>query len=182
MNPSFKLCSLKLWGSKVKARCLVQAAACLLATSSAWVQALPGDKNQSLRISADRQEIDLKQGVVVYIGDVKLVQGTLEITGDKIRVRKDKDSQEESFTAEGNPAHYQQQPEAGEPVIHAEASTIHYNVKTEQLVLDKNVSIEQNGAVTKAGHVDYDIKSQTAKFSGTGRVETVIPAKTEKKD
>lgn len=172
MNPSLK--SLLVHSARI--------AACLLAISSAWVQALPDDKNQSLRIVADKQEIDLKQGVVIYSGDVKLIQGTLEITADKIHVRKDKDQEEESFTAEGNPAHYQQQPEAGKPIIHAEAGTIHYNVKTEQLVLDKNVSIEQNGSVTKAGHVDYDIKSQTAKFSGSGRVETVIPAKPEKKE
>ena len=172
MNPSLKLILVRS----------APIAACLLAMSSAWVQALPDDKNQSLRISAEKQEIDLKQGVVIYSGDVKLIQGTLEINADKIHVRKDKDQEEESFTAEGNPAHYQQQPEAGKPIIHAEAATIHYNVKTEQLVLDKNVSIEQNGSVTKAGHVDYDIKSQTAKFSGTGRVETVIPAKPEKKE
>jgi lipopolysaccharide export system protein LptA len=172
MNPSLKLTIVQI----------VRTAAFLLATSSALVQALPDDKNQSLRISAEKQEIDLKQGVVIYSGAVKLVQGTLEITADKIHVHKGKDQTEESFTAEGNPAHYQQQPEAGKPVIHAEAGTIHYNVKTEQLVLDKSVSIEQNGSVTKAGHVDYDIKSQNAKFSGTGRVETVIPAKPEKKE
>lgn len=169
MNPSLKqLCAC--------------AAASLLAMSPLWVQALPADKNQTLRISAEKQEIDLKQDVVVYSGDVKLVQGTLEITADKIRVRRDKNQEPESFTAEGNPARYQQQPEEGKPIIHAEAGTIDYNAKTEQLTLDKNVSIEQNGSVTKAGHVDYDIKSQTAKFSGTGRVETVIPAKPQKKD
>lgn len=172
MNPSFHLIIVRL----------IRTVVCLLAMSCAWVQALPDDKNQSLRISADKQEVDLKQGVVIYSGDVKLVQGTLEITADRIHVRKDKNQTEESFIAEGNPAHYQQQPEVGKPVIHAEAGTIHYNVKTEQLTLDKNVSIEQNGSVTRAGHVDYDIKSQTAKFSGNGRVETVIPAKTEKKD
>jgi lipopolysaccharide export system protein LptA len=177
MNPSLKLTLVHL------ARITV----CLMAISSALTYALPDDKNQSLHISADKQEIDIKEGVVIYSGDVKLVQGTLEITAQKIHVHKDKDQVEESFTAEGNPAHYQQQPEAGKPIIHAEAATIHYNVKTEQLVLDKNVSIEQNGTITKAGHVDYDIKSQTAKFSigdgnSSGRVETVIPAKTEKKD
>ncbi|RYZ80875.1 MAG: lipopolysaccharide transport periplasmic protein LptA [Proteobacteria bacterium] len=171
MNPSLKIIMR-----------IVQAAACLVAMSPLFVHALPDDKNQALRISAEKQEVDLKQGVVIYSGDVKLVQGTLEITADKIHVRKDKSQVEESFTAEGNLAHYQQQPEAGKPIIHAEASTIHYNVKTEQLTLDKNVSIEQNGSVSKAGHVDYDIKSQTAKFSGSGRVETVIPAKPEKKD
>jgi lipopolysaccharide export system protein LptA len=177
MNPSLKLMCTPI----------VYATACLLAMSAAVVHALPNDKNQSLHITALKQEIDLKQGVVIYLGEVKLVQGTLEINADKIRVHKDKNQQEESFTAEGNPARYQQQPEAGKPIIHAEASIIHYNIDTEQLTLDKNVSIEQNGTVTKAGHVDYDIKSQTAKFSigdgnNTGRVETVIPAKPEKKD
>lgn len=161
---------------------IARVAAGLLAMSPLWVHALPTDKNQALRISAEKQEIDLKQDTVVYIGDVKLIQGTLEISADKIRVRRDKNQEPESFTAEGNPARYQQQPEEGKPVIHAEAGTIDYNTKTEQLTLDKNVSIEQNGSVTKAGHVDYDIKSQTAKFSGNGRVETVIPAKPEKKE
>jgi lipopolysaccharide export system protein LptA len=159
--------------------------ACLLLMSAGLVHALPDDKNQSLRITANKQDVDLKVGEVIYTGDVKLVQGTLEINAQKITVHKDKNQNEESITAEGNLAHYQQQPEAGKPIIHAQASLIHYNFKTEQLTLDKNVSIEQNGSVTKAGHVDYDIKSQTAKFSigeSNGRVETIIPAKPEKKD
>lgn len=169
--------SLKLFGLRS-----ARIAACLFALCAIEAHALPDDRNQPLRISAERQEVDLKQGIVVYIGDVKLIQGTLEISAQKIQVRRDKDQKVESFTAEGDPARYQQQPEAGKPIIHAEASTIAYNLKNEQLVLDKNVSIEQDGSVTKAGHVDYDIKSQTAKFSGTGRVETVIPAKPENKE
>lgn len=159
--------------------------ACLLTASAVLAQALPDDKNQSLHITAKLQEVDLKVGEVIYTGDVKLVQGTLEINAQKITVHKDKNQNEESITAEGSPARYQQQPEVGKPMIHAEASVIHYNFKTEQVTLDKNVSIEQNGSVTKAGHVDYDIKSQTAKFSignSSDRVETIIPAKPEKKD
>jgi len=160
---------------------LVCVAACLLALSSTLVQALPSDKNQALRITADKQEVDLKLGEVIYLGDVKLVQGTLEITSQKLTIHKDKNQTEESVTAEGGPARYQQQPEAGKPIIHAEAGIIHYNFKTEQLELNKNVAIEQNGTTSKADHVAYDIKSQTAKFSG-GRVETVIPAKPEQKE
>jgi lipopolysaccharide export system protein LptA len=159
--------------------------ACILAISAGAAQALPDDKKQNMSISGNKQEVNLKVGEVIYTGDVKLVQGTLEINAQKITVRKDKKQAEESITAEGNPARYQQQPEAGKPMIHAEASVIHYNLKTEQLTLEKNVSIEQNGTVTKAGHVEYDINSQTAKFSvgeSNGRVETIIPAKPEKKD
>jgi lipopolysaccharide export system protein LptA len=159
----------------------MRALASVLALSSGLAHALPNDKNEALHISADKQEVNLKLGEVVYIGDVKLVQGTLEIRSQKLTVHKDKNQAEESVTAEGSPARYKQQPEAGKPEIHAEAGNIFYNFKTEQLELNKNVSIEQNGSTSKADHVDYDIKSQTAKFSG-GRVETVIPAKTEKKE
>jgi len=159
-------------------------AACLFAMYAGAAQALPDDKNQSLRITAAKQEADLKLGEVIYIGNVKLVQGTLEINAQKLTVHKDKNQNEESVTAEGSPARYQQQPEADKPVVHAEAGSIHYNFKTEQLTLDKNVTIEQNGTISKAGHVDYDIKSQRAKLSigAGGQVETVIPAKNEKKD
>lgn len=176
MNPSLMTPSLKSGLTRV-----MRTAVCFLAISSAWVQALPSDKNQALHISADKQEVDLKLGEVIYLGDVKLVQGTLEIASQKLTVHKDKNQVEESVTAEGSPARYQQLPETGKPVIHAEAGIIHYNFKTEQLELNKNVAIEQNGTTSKADHVDYDIKSQTAKFSG-GRVETVIPAKTEQKE
>jgi len=165
-------------------RIIVRTAAYLLVMSAGLAHALPDDKNQSLRITAMKQEVDLKLGEVIYTGNVKLVQGTLEINAQKLTVHKDKNQNEESVTAEGSPARYQQQPEAGDPMVHAEAGSIHYNFKTEQLTLDKNVSIEQNGTVSKAGHVDYDIKSQRAKLSigAGGQVETVIPAKNEKKD
>lgn len=163
---------------------LLQLSLCLLALLSAESQALPNDKNQALHISADRTEVNLKDGVVVWIGNAKLVQGTLEISAERLKVHRDKQQIEESVTAEGKPARFQQQPEAGKAIIHAEANVIHYNLNTEKLTLDQNVSLEQNGTVTKAGHVDYDTNSQTANFStgeGKNRVETVIPAKSASK-
>jgi lipopolysaccharide export system protein LptA len=177
MNPSFKLTIMRF----------ARAAVWFLALGPLMAYALPTDRNEDLRIEADKQEIDLKQGVVVYSGDAKFVQGTLQINANKITVRRDKDQSVESVIAEGSPAKYQQQPEAGKPIIHAEANKLNYNVKKEYMVMDGNVSIEQDGAVTKSGRADYDIKSQTANFSGgdnktSGRVETIIPAKTEKQD
>ena len=175
MNASFELTIMRF----------VRATVWLLVTAPLFAHALPSDRNEALRIAADKQEIDLKQGVVVYSGDAKFVQGTLEINASKITIQRDKDQSVEYVIAEGSPAKYQQQPEVGKPVIHAEANKLNYNVKKEYMVMDGNVSIEQDGAVTKSGHADYDIKSQTAKFSGgesktSGRVETIIPAKTEK--
>jgi len=164
---------------------LARSATCLALLGASWVYALPSDQNQSIYITADKQEISLKDGVVTYIGDVKLIQGTLHINADRLSVHKDKKQTEEFVLAEGGPAHYEQQPEEGKAIVHAEAGLINYNLKTQMLVLDKNVAIEQAGAITKGGHVDYDTKSQTFKATKgddnpTGRVETVIPPKTDK--
>lgn len=159
----------------------------LLSLSSMCVFALPSDKSQVLHIVADKQDIDLKNGIFIYSGDVKLNQGTLEISAEKITVHKDKNQTTESVAAEGNLAHFQQQPEENKPLIHAEAHNIFYSIKNEQLTMDDNVTIEQNGATTKGGHLEYDIKSQTVKASKgannpSGRVETVIPPQTDKKE
>ena len=161
-------------------------ASALLSLQIGVAEALPTDKDQPTHISADSASFDQKQGLAIYTGTVKLTQGTLEITADKVTLRTGSDQKVETVVAEGAPAHYQQQPELSKPIIHAEASTITYTVSKEHLTLEKNAYVEQNGTTTKGGRVDYDTKSSTVKALGagneSGRVEFVIPPQTDKKD
>ena len=48
-----------------------------LALGSAGAWALPSDREQPIRVQADTAELDDKQGVAVYRGDVVITQGTL---------------------------------------------------------------------------------------------------------
>ena len=158
----------------------------------AYVSALPSDKEQEIHILAKTASASQKDGVVVYSGDVKLTQGTLEITAEKITLRTNSKQKVETIVAEGSPARYQQQPDEKKAVIHAEALNITYSVGKDQVILDKNAYIEQNGATTKASRVEYDITSGTVKANGSvkangpgdqsDRVEFVIPPQIDKKE
>ncbi|HWV15622.1 MAG TPA: lipopolysaccharide transport periplasmic protein LptA [Cellvibrio sp.] len=158
----------------------------LLCLPFSAAQALPSDRNQEIQISSNSASIDSKQGVTILTGAVKVVQGTLEITAEKVILHYDKNQKLESLVASGAPARYQQQPDVDKPVIHAEASNITYEVSKQHVALDKNAFVEQNGATTRGGHIDYDMKSGTVSASGAGnatnRVEFVIPPQTDKKE
>jgi len=105
---------------------------------------------------------------------------------DKITIRLDKNQKLQSLVAEGAPARYQQQPDVDKALIHAEATNINYDVSKDHLTLDKNAFVEQNGATTRGGRIDYDITRGTVSASGAGnatdRVEFVIPPQTDKKE
>lgn len=161
-----------------------RALVCASVLCSAAAHALPNDKEQEIHILAKMASASQKEGIVIYSGDVQLTQGSLQITADKVTLRTDANQKVETMVAEGSPARYQQQPEVNKPVIHAEATTIRYVVSKEHLSLDKNAFIEQNGATTKGGRVDYNIKSGTVSASGEGQqsglVEFVIPPQIDK--
>ena len=149
--------------------------------------ALPDDKDQNINVAGNEATIDSKQGQTVLRGQVKITQGTLEINADKVTLFYDDKRKLKSLLAEGKPARFQQQLEANKPPVHAEAEIITYQATEEHLTLEKNALVEQKGATTRGGRIDYDITTDTAHAVGTngtnpGRVEFVIPPQTDKKD
>lgn len=150
--------------------------------------ALPTDKAQEMKFSTKSSSYDSKQGRLVLNGQVKINQGTLQITADKVTLIYDQNQKLQSLVAEGVPARYQQQPEVDKPIIHAEANSITYNLSKEHLALEKNALVEQKGATTRGGRIDYDITAGTVSASGAGNtngvVEFVIPPQpqADKKD
>jgi len=182
MHPKLIIQSLRL-SQKVSLSLLSSVLLCL---PYSLANALPSDKNQEIQISSGNAAIDSKQGVTILTDAVKLVQGTLEINAEKVTLRYDKNQKLQSLVAEGAPARYQQQPDPDKAVIHAEASNITYDVSKQHLTLDKNAFVEQKGATTRGGHIDYDMTAGTVNASGSGnatnRVEFVIPPQTDKKE
>jgi len=149
--------------------------------------ALPSDKEQNINVAGNEATIDSKQGQTILRGQVKITQGTLEIYADKVTLFYDDKRKLKSLLAEGTPARFQQQLEANKPLVHAEAENITYLADKEHLTLEKNALVEQKGATTRGGRIDYDITTDTAHAVGTngkdpGRVEFVIPPQTDKKD
>jgi lipopolysaccharide export system protein LptA len=156
----------------------------LIASTSAATHALPNDKNETIRGSADNLTVDQKNGVATYTGSVKIAQGSLMISADSIVIHTNADSSVEKMIATGNPARFQQQPEKDQGVVTAAAKQITYTPNNEHLLLVESASVEQNGAVMSGPHIDYDLVKEVMKAAGntsanggTQRIEIVIPPK-----
>lgn len=161
------------------------AASALSLLISPLVLALVTDKEQPINIKAGTQHISLKDGVATYGAGASLTQGSLKLDADKITIIRGKNQDIQTVIAEGNPAKYQQTPDDGKAAVHAEASSITYQLDKEQMILDKNVTVEQDGTITRGGRIEYDTKEQVVRASKgdnnpDGRVETIIPAKNTK--
>lgn len=163
------------------------AIAVIFTSYSATTMALPGDKNETIRGSADNLTVDQKNGVATYTGSVKIQQGSLVISADSIVIHTNPDSSVEKMIATGSPARFQQQPEKDQGVVTAAAKQITYTPNNEHLVLIEDASVEQNGAVMSGPHIDYDLVKEVMKAAGSNgasgdgqRIEIVIPPKAGK--
>jgi len=143
-------------------------------------QALPEDRDQPIRITADQALRDEKQGFTVYSGNVKMDQGSLHIDAEKITIYHAED-EADRIVAEGSPAHLQQQPEPEKPLMHAEAQIIEYFKAEERVQLRDAAKIEQDGSIVTGDTIDYFIAEQLVRADSNqsdagSRVEVVIPA------
>lgn len=160
------------------------ALAALITSFSAATYALPTDKTETIRGSADNLTVDQKNGVATYTGSVKIAQGSLMISADSIVIHTNADSSVEKMIATGSPARFQQQPEKDQGVVTAAAKQITYTPNNEHLLLVEDASVEQNGAVMSGPHIDYDLVKEVMKAAGNNtasgggqRIEIVIPPK-----
>jgi lipopolysaccharide export system protein LptA len=154
-----------------------------LAWALSWpCQALPSDKNETIRGSADKLIVDQKNGVATYTGAVKIQQGSLLISAEQIIIHTNPDSSVKKMIATGTPARFQQQPEEALGVITASANKITYTPNKEHLLLVENASLEQDGAVMSGPTIDYDLIKEVMRAagnsqSGKDRINIVIPPK-----
>ena len=149
-------------------------AACRLA------YALPDDRLQAIEITAERAERDEKAGYTVYSGDVILEQGSLHIEADKLTIFHD-DEAADRIVAVGAPATLRQQPEIDKAFVTASAGRITYVKSRERVMLRKDATIEQDGAVVSGESIDYfmaeqRVRADAAPSDESARVQVIIPA------
>ncbi|MFO7550167.1 MAG: lipopolysaccharide transport periplasmic protein LptA [Haliea sp.] len=142
--------------------------------------ALPEDRQQPIRISADQALRDERQGFTEYTGNVRLQQGSLQIEAEKITVFHQQVAADR-ILAEGNPARLQQQPEADKGIVHAAAQRIEYFKAEERVNLTRQARIEQEGSIVTGDSIDYymaeqRVRADSGRREDGGRVEVVIPA------
>lgn len=146
-----------------------------LGSAAAW--ALPSDRDQPIRIQADSAELDDKQGVAVYRGDVIITQGTLKITGDTVTITQTASGDIDVFTSVGNLAYYEQKPAVDKEIVKAYGKTIQYFASNERIVLIDQAKVIQEGNTFEGEKIVYDTHRQivNAGRATGGNVSTPRP-------
>ncbi len=152
---------------------------------SATANALPEDREKPIHVSADSASIDEKSGRTIYLGDVKITQGTLLIEAERVELERGEKGVER-VTAFGKQAHFRQKPDTDKPYTDAWGDTIIYKVEKEHLTLQKNAKVISDKDTFTGSRILYNLKTSVVdaysdgKDGSSGRVEMIIQPKKDK--
>lgn len=125
-------------------------------------EARTSDRNQPMDLSADQYAGGVNEGDAhVYTGNVEIVQGSLNIRAARAEVFLRNDNPDR-VTLTGTPVVMSQELDDGSPMT-ARASTIHYTLNNDTIVLTGNAQIEQPRGNMSGERIVYN--------TATGRIE-----------
>ncbi len=136
-------------------------------------QAAPEDKDQPIRIQADKVTLDERQAVSTYDGNVVVTQGTMRLTADIVRVFADR-NQLDRIVAEGNLVEFFQKTAKGQEV-RAEAKQIEYRASDQLVILLGSAKLTQGPNSFASERIEYNTLSAVVNAGDdSGRVDVII--------
>lgn len=144
------------------------------------IMALPTDKSQPVNVHADSADLNQKTGINIFNGHVTVIQGTTQITADKLTTYSDAKRQITKAIAIGTPANYQTVPKAGQAIFQASANTIEYMPAKHQVILIGNGTLQQNGNILQSDYIIYNELTQqliTKPYKNSRTTITLEPQK-----
>ncbi|MFO7602956.1 MAG: lipopolysaccharide transport periplasmic protein LptA [Gammaproteobacteria bacterium] len=155
----------------------------LLLCVAPLVQALSSDREQPIHIQADYVQIDKKAGVSEYRGNVHLVQGSMEITGELVRVRQT-DGALSSIVVKGEPATFQQQPDNQAELVRSQAREMEYQAHEERIVLSIDAEVKQGNQHFAGNRIVYNTRNSSVVAQGDEQQQqrvraVIVPKKDE---
>jgi lipopolysaccharide export system protein LptA len=119
---------------------------------------LAANTDEEVFISADYMSFNIESGNSVYSGNVKITQGKLLLTGDKITVKQENNILKR-VTVTGKPARYNDITKKGEPVS-AESEQMDYIASQNKLMLTVNAILEQPDHRVSSQSIIYDTEKR----------------------
>ena len=146
-----------------------------LGSVSAW--ALPNDSEQPIRIQADDAQLDDKQGVATYKGDVIIIQGSMKITGNTVTLTRTPAGDIDMVTSVGNLAYFEQKQKAEDPgPMKGYGKTIQYHAQQNRIVLiDQAKVLSADGNSTEGEKIVYNTKTQVAQAGRANGTKVSAP-------
>lgn len=130
-------------------------AVCLLICAPFTYAADPVEK---ILIIADHMQMNIDSGRSVYTGNVKISQGELVLTGNKV-VLETLDQDLENMTVTGKPARYNHLTKEGES-IKAQSEVMVYTASQNKLVMTINAHLVQPDHKLSSQRIVYDTEKR----------------------
>ena len=138
----------------------------LLSSFSLQTWALSSDKDQPIDLEADSADIDDKQGVSVYRGNVVLSQGSMVLNAQVLTLYHNKKRQLSKAIATGSPSKFKQRPDGKDSDMHATANKMIYFVLEDKIHLLDDAVLWQNKDSFRGNKIIYDTKAGSVKATG----------------
>jgi len=138
----------------------------LLSSFSLQTWALSSDKDQPIDLEADSADIDDKQGVSVYRGNVVLSQGSMVLNAQVLTLYHNKKRQLSKAIATGSPSKFRQRPDGKDSDMHAKANKMIYFVLEDKIHLLDDAVLWQNKDSFRGNKIIYDTKAGSVKATG----------------
>jgi lipopolysaccharide export system protein LptA len=158
--------------------------ALLLAVLAPTAWGLSTDTDQPMVIEADSAELDDRSGISTYKGNVRIEQGSMTLTGDRLTVHIE-DDRVTRVIVDGSPATYKQRPDGKDRDIRAESRHMEYFTDPEKVLLEEQARVEQDGDTLSGERIVYDVATDQVSADGGSkpdqRVRITLQPKKKKK-
>ena len=163
------------------------ALACAL---TAPASAEKADREKPINLEADRVTLDDAKQLAIFEGNVLLTQGTMQIRGDRMEVRQDKEGFKYGTTW-GNLAHFKQKREGFDEYIEGWAERIEYDGRGELMQMFNRAQLKRGQDEVRGNYISYDARTEFFQVTGNtkaastgtpgGPVRAVIQPKPKEK-
>ena len=158
---------------------IVKFTALLLLLLPCQLWALATDRDQPIEIEADELEVRELEGISIYQGNVKLVQGSLEINADRVVIHFNEANELTLMEMTGTPATLRQLDD-NQQEIWGEAKQIDYTQSKSLLELRDSARLSQAGDIIESDVIRINTESSSLQAGSTEsdqRVKMLIQPK-----
>jgi len=125
------------------------------------------DSEKPVNLEADRVTVDDAKQLAVFEGSVVLTQGTLQIRGDRMEVRQDKEGFRHGTTW-GNLAYFRQKREGYDEYIEGWAERIEYDGRAEKVQMFTRAMMKRGEDEVRGNYISYDSQTEFYQVIGGG--------------
>lgn len=129
------------------------------------VHGLPEDREQPIRLEADRAQLDQNTGVSVYEGNVIITQGSMRLFADTATIYVT-EGEFERMEAKGNPVRFRYKPAADKEEIFGKGQYATYDVNAATIVVTTDAKFTQGDDVFTGEFVEYNLDKDLVKAKG----------------